>query len=217
MSISVSERIRGHAEGYLLVRPLKSQYRCQLVTESFYHIDRAKSLEQGQTLSLIPVSETEIEQKRLAEEYYPEGVTKHGERYLSHFEPDEDDEQTYWIEAWMEMIRLLEYPDQFSRFQAVFGAETTEEVEQFARTYSSGKEEAVICRVTAERTQTADTMFLSGMRVEMLENIRACRRYWESEIGSFETPRSITEILAEPPVEVVEKVDEISLSQETGE
>jgi hypothetical protein len=168
----------------------------------FYHVDRECSLEEGQEITLKPISEASIPRKDVARELYPEGVTSHGEKYLSPPEADED-QQSYWIEAWCEVIRLLEFPEKTSRFQSVFGCETPEAAEAFAREFSSDQDEAIIWKVKADNTRTAEMGFNQmGAGVELLSNIHYQRKYWEGEEPP-EMTQDLTEVLAEPPVRVL--------------
>lgn len=181
--------------------------------KKFYHADRKQSLQQGEVIDLVPVSETDIVDKQIAQTYYPDGVSSHGELYLSRME-NESDASSFMIEAWTEVVRLLDFSEKTSRFQSVFGANSVEETREFAQRYPGEAEEATIWELECEDYELRNTFDLRyGVGQELLTVLRTRRRYWKEGANSPDQyPEGfINEVLAKPPITVNKKVETVEL------
>lgn len=183
------------------------------LTKQFYHVSRAGKLEGEITLSkdfsslVIEKPNTFFNNNELIktiEDYFPNGISRHGENYLSH-------KIFYWhddvtnkdfipyipsIELVFEIIRIAKYPTLPSRFQSMFAFEKLEDALNFKSLYS--KEDCPIYIVEANKYIKRD-MNLLKIGFNISGGITLAEKYWSAQ--QSETPE--WEILLELPVKII--------------
>jgi len=144
----------------------------------------------------------------LVNELYPNGLTEHGKRYLldeclairTNNGPAPAVPNIPIMELVFELVRRIEFPNQISRFQAIFGWETIEEAIEFKK--SHGINDSSICAVICKESAKLDMnlLYLGGSTIG---SIFFARKYWSGKAGT--DPR--WEILMRPPVEIVRIIE----------
>lgn len=106
--------------------------------------------------------------------------------------------QVAHYERYLELIRRLEFPEKQSRYQSFFAFDNLQAAKEFL---PSGREKAQIFRVQAANAEKKDQNLIEvGTLAQVFSK---GRRYWRGD--KSENPD--WEVLLEPPVEVVEKVE----------
>jgi hypothetical protein len=200
-----------------------------------YHVDRSNALEVGDILELEedPLINTEDkvvtdeEEAAAIEETYPEGLSRHGNRYAYleigsnssvQFEGDTEPfigvyelenpetgtrehrtrDPTSAIYEWVfELVRKSKFSERPSRFQSFFGFETR----GAAASFRSGTGAQVI-EVEYDEGFTADMDLISCQ--SYAHGLHQASQYWQGKPGSDDPT---LEILMQPPVEVIKVVD----------
>jgi hypothetical protein len=101
------------------------------------------------------------------------------------------------FEHYIEMLRMLEFPEEHSRFQSFFAFPKLEQ----AKDWAAGNEDIQIFKVEGDSYEKRDMNLLNINSFHDL--FSKGRKYWRGE--KSENPD--WEVLIEPPVEVVEKVE----------
>lgn len=96
----------------------------------YYHIDRAGSLNVGQTIELKPISiNTDfLGPFQHATDLFGEGVSMHGLKYIN--EKGTPDSHSEWF---LEYVRRSSFNDRPSRFQSIFAFSTLEDISRFKK------------------------------------------------------------------------------------
>ncbi len=143
-----------------------------------------------------------MEQYRLVNQYYPQGVSRHGFRYLNPADKTLDSFTSHAIETVFELVRLTEFPDRLSRFQSAFACPTLESAQQWVRRFGQGEIWSV------EVDDHAPQLDASFLRIDdngAYSHVRAicnARSYWN---GCYsENPE--LEILVPLPFSFVNKI-----------
>lgn len=185
----------------------------------YFTVDRNKSLTPGQILNI----DTYIDNRKfwpiqnivdkndlanLVNELYPNGLTEHGKRYLldeclvipTSNGPAPSVPHMPMIELIFELVRRLEFPNQISRFQVIYGWDSVEDAKKFKLLH--GTNDSSIYAVTCEESVRLDMnlLYLGGSSIG---SIFFARKYWRGEAGN--NPQ--WEILMKPPVEVVRIIE----------
>lgn len=181
--------------------------------KQFYHVSRVGKLEGEITLSK-DFSRLAIEKPntffnnteliKTIEGYFPNGISRHGESYLS-------EKIFYWhdnqnnldfipyipsIELVFEIIRRANYPSLPSRLQSIFAFETLEEALKFKSQYS--QVDCPIYIVEANKCIKRD-MSLLKLGFNISGGITLAEKYWSAQ--QSENPE--WEILLELPVKII--------------
>lgn len=177
-------------------------------------------------------SPTSSDHLEILEELYPEGLSRHGSRYahpkyrveelkglnegwmaatgsieLKNRVTGEKSSQEFVpyiikYEQFFELLRLLEFSNKQSRFQSYFGFQDTGEAIEFHSNHRSENEEQLV-KVKCENYEIRDMDLLNANYFG--EIFSRGRKYWKGESGAGEP---IWEVAMEPPVEVIEIIDE---------
>jgi len=165
------------------------------------------------------------------QDLYPEGLSGHGARYaqarlitdeaglnagweamaggLSVESPEKDREEVITIrpdvvqfEFQLELVRRLDFEEKLSRFQSCFAFQELDEAVEFCHTQRGG--DAKIVEVEADSFEERDMDLVSANQFGDI--LRKGRDYWEGNAGSDDPT---WEVVMEPPVEVVDVVDDL--------
>lgn len=170
-------------------------------TIEIYHVDRGKKLSQGQFVNYRDSPENLRSQViEIVNEYYPEGISRHGEKYLTTVEPNEF---TNYLNEWVfEFVRMTEFPERPSRFQSVFGTETVENAREFANQF--WEDEVNIWKIECiDSCSFRGDMSWLGTQ-SFPDGIWRSREYWN---GNSIGPDPTWEIFGKLPVKVVELME----------
>lgn len=179
----------------------------------FYHIDRWNNLKSGQEINLTKFNdivvpgntEMTIKFNQKVEEYFANGVSRHGERYFiasikeEDIKKDKDIIINYDIELIFELERRVKYPQAISRFEAFFAVEKNE-VKRMVRSLCKGPQAVKIFQVECEEYLKVDMSLLN--KSSSLATIVNADMYWMGESSS----NPLYEILLKPPVKILKEV-----------
>ncbi|MDD1693087.1 MAG: hypothetical protein LUQ71_00025 [Methanoregula sp.] len=150
----------------------------------FFTVDRNNRLTEGIILNtdsnyinrkFWPIGDiiSQSDLSQLVNEIYPEGLTEHGKNYLldeclvipTPNGPAPIVPHIPMIELVFELVRRIEFPDQISRYQAIFGWGTLEEAKKFNE--RDVKNNSPIYVVSCERSTKLDMnlLFLGGSSI----------------------------------------------------
>ncbi|WP_424016319.1 hypothetical protein ACOZ4N_01460 (plasmid) [Halorientalis pallida] len=104
------------------------------------------------------------------------------------------------FETGVELVRQIDHEEEQSRFQSYFGGQTYEDVNQYRQQYQGG--DGQIMKVECESYEIRDMDLVEA--TSFIEILRKGRKYWKGKAGSDDPT---WEVLMEPPVEVVDKID----------
>lgn len=172
--------------------------------DTFYHVDRGADFEAGRTIDLEPPEGDESAAVEPVEALFPGGLSKHGRYYCTQDLYAETDHGLWDVscELLFELVRGRRFPDRPSRFQSVYGFEAMRDVERFVDDHVEPP--YTVWRVSGERSFTADMKLLD---VETLAHgARQADAYWR---GRSYHDRPHWEVLLEPPVDVLERVETV--------
>ena len=132
----------------------------------FYHIDRNQTLYQGQQINLLTITPDSLSPMmgngiRKMLDTLSWNVSRHGERYLTTaFITKEDPHgvRAAKIDLIFELVRQIYFPDKLSRFQAVFGFKTMEELQA----YKALKKPYNIVMLESEKYEPHDAGWLNA-------------------------------------------------------
>lgn len=172
------------------------------MSETFYHVDRWDDLAPGDTLGLEHPEEWGPEVNSLLTELYPDGLSHHGRYYCTQnlHEEGSDDLWDFSCEAVFELVRARRYPERPSRLESVFGFETLDAVETFLAEFVDSSH--AVWKVETARGFAADMNLVDAP--DYARGLHRAEYYWRGETF-LDDP--LWEVLLEPPVEVVERVD----------
>lgn len=158
-----------------------------------YHIDRKKDLYVDENIKLFypKISMKEVEKN--LEKLYSDGISEFGNRYAIKKYCD-----NHTLEQILELIRIYEFSDKVSRFQAFFVFEKLEDAQKF----SEGKYPIYEVQWDHKNYHIGDMKLLKGDT--LINSINFIREYWD---GSFFNDNSIKEILVKPPVKILKKIE----------
>lgn len=169
-----------------------------------YHIDRSGTLKTGNTIDLMKfndiiwdVKERETILQDIVDDMYPEGVTRHGERYFL-MKPVVND-TSFDVEMLFELVRLDKYKVKQSRFQSFFAVDK----DYFGAMFDKLQPDlntAKIFEVEADEVSKHDMNLLS--KSSNLASVAFARLYWEGK--SLDNP--LYEYLLKPPVKIIKEV-----------
>ncbi|PSP79401.1 hypothetical protein BRC81_05310 [Halobacteriales archaeon QS_1_68_20] len=170
--------------------------------ETYYHLDRRNELAAGRTIEFEAVDAPERSPLR---ELYSEGVSSHGSHYFAQDLYDADGAALWDVTAELvfELVRVARFPERPSRFQSVFGFRARRDLDRFAESYVDPP--YTVWRVTADRTFTSDMKLVDVEDVP--HGTRQAEYYWR---GRTDVDKPLWETLLVPPVDVVERVDEVT-------
>ena len=173
-----------------------------------YHIDRAGTLEEGQTIYLLDYCLLEQEIDPLLKEMvlhikrmFPDGITNHGHYYIFDHLSDNDKIVSTLDEIIFEVVRKSKYPDKLSRFQSFFAFNK----DGLASPKPSGwiEDGANVYEVTADRCERRDMSLTHGNSSISISYY--ANRYWTNQIS--ENP--LFEYLLKPPVRILRKISSV--------
>ena len=166
----------------------------------YYHVDRLRSLQEGDTLSLQRW--TDVNPQFLQEHVdslFPEGLTRHGEQYLLRSTQSLGIASPR-IELLWGYVRRASFPDRPSRYQSVFGWESEEDAGRFNVQYAS--DNGAICELDCDEAVRADMTLLCGNMSALVSSYFA-HLYWEGKANPDEKVEPLWEVLLRPPVRVL--------------
>lgn len=176
----------------------------------FYHIDRGNNLKSGQEISLTKFTdivvpgntEMTIKLNQKLEEYFPNGVSRHGERYFVASIKQENikDFINYDIELIFELERRVRYPQMISRFEAFFAVEKSE-IKKMIRSLCKGPKVVKVFEVECEEYIKLDMSLLN--KQSSLMTIVNADMYWMGESSN----NPLYEILLRPPIKVLREIN----------
>ena len=181
------------------------------VPTQFYHVDRSRTLRQGQVLTTMNIGMMPATKSRRFADSLSGGLTRFGYRHGMGWAFDDrmrpigmQAPPHMHAEQLYEAIRLGFFPDQPSRFQAIFGCRTLEGARQFAAKYPGGAtpSEFAIWRVEASRFAELDLNLVNG-HVTYPHTHDTAIDYW----SGHHSPTPLLEVLMQPPVRVLDFVE----------
>ena len=158
-------------------------------------------LAEGQALDLTtvyPWAPTSATQ--LVREWFPNGMTQHGIRYL--LAADAQIERDRTIELVWEMVRRSEFHERPSRMDSIFAWETLDDAKAFQARHRAHFQ-TLIYRVDGEARHRANMPLLSAFAGAGVSGIQDARAYWRGERGMA---AELWEYLLAPPVTVLAHV-----------
>lgn len=136
----------------------------------------------------------------LAQDWFPNGMTQHGIRYLLAVDSQLERDRT--IELVWEMVRRAEFADRPSRMTSIFAWETLEDAQAFqARNRSFSQ--TLIYVVRGVSRHRANMPLLGAFAGAGGSGIQDARAYWRGDRGRAP---ELWEHLLEPPVTVISHV-----------
>jgi hypothetical protein len=186
------------------------------LSNQFYHVSRSCILS-GQILLSMDYSGLMVEKEtkhfcnteinKVVEKYFPDGISNHGNHYLSekirYWHDYESNDRflpcTLTIEMVFELVRRSGYPHLPSRFQSLFAFETLQEAQKFQTEYS--KSESKIYLIEADNYSKHD-MSLLTIGFNSIIGITLGEKYWNG--GQSEHP--VWEVLLKLPVTIINEV-----------
>jgi hypothetical protein len=143
--------------------------------------------------------------KKFKLDLFPSGISKHGELYLHNpFKSVPPDYSTtrneYIIETTFEIIRQLKFPERKSRFISSYGCLNLDDARKIRDNVFQNK--GSIYLVSCEKFFMADMNYLKQAASIIGIQIVA-EKYWSGQ----NTPEPFWEILMEPPVKIIEKIE----------
>ncbi|MDN5211083.1 hypothetical protein QQ020_03450 [Fulvivirgaceae bacterium BMA12] len=178
---------------------------------TLYTVSRNVTFEDGAILSLkrsvtADKGNGELVQHQEIDEYlslnYPEGLSRHGIKYLLEKnkpsdEPIDDDTA---MEMLFEMVRMLKFPQKNSRFNSFFGFESLDAALDFKNEY--GKSDDPIYKVECQHYFRTDMNWLK-LGGSPLRGLMFAQNYWKGVPS--ESPR--WECLIKFPIQIVGLAD----------
>lgn len=189
---------------------------------SCFTVDRKKSLQVGQTISCSPPADHNArdaglpgffeadEAMQLAHCQFPNGVSRHGSRYLfdwpvicqsSHLENGGAVYTEPTMELIFELVRRVSFPYRPSRLESFFAWNTLEVALSFRQQF--GEPDAPIFRVEAADAFCAD-MSLLRFGSNVMGTLLLAERYW----SGWTAPNPNLEMLLTGPVFIAEQVQQ---------
>lgn len=150
-----------------------------------YHIDRLKSLKEGQTIEFLhPPIEPEV-LRNLAIDRYPEGLSHHGDFYFGRM-ISKDFVSDSILENILEYERLLYFPERPSRFQSIFATNSIDQMNYWIQSNSFREWDFNICELEINHSNYAllDSSWY-GFDVKapsFLTTSYKAKNYWKGEI-----------------------------------
>ena len=174
----------------------------------YFTVDRSGVLAPGTaTLQVFSDLDPAVLQRYVAETF-PEGVSRHGDRYLLSAGSSGKAVEPL-IELLWEHGRCAIAPAAPSRFQSMFAFETVDEAQQFRSEFCAGS--GRVWRLeTGHGGFRADLRWLS-LRGSALEVAYAVSSYWRqqstADLPAQLSPRTpLWEVLLRPPIQIVDAV-----------
>jgi hypothetical protein len=175
----------------------------------FYHVDRSNSLTSGLVMGLINYRDVEPDElQKHVDILYPKGLSSHGERYLLKNNSSANIADPN-IEILFEYVRRAQFPEKPSRFQSIFAFQTIREASIFRSIYASTN--SPIWEVMAMKSFMADMRLLTT-NCSILVYSYYATLYWsgkpapENPGPEKQSPELSWEVLLEPPVQVIRKI-----------
>ncbi len=177
-----------------------------------FTVDRQGTLREGDIIEAkrhLDIQPSMLQE--LADSWFPDGVTSHGERYLLRLAPATLFDPS--VELTCELIRRAEFPQLPSRFRSVFGWETLAEATLFLASFGINCDGAQIFEVESKFKPFRADMRCLDIRSSILVTAYGARRYWRQEpndLGWFpggNTATPLWELLLSPPVRVLRKLN----------
>lgn len=136
----------------------------------------------------------------LTREWFPQGMTAHGVRYLLGADPQLERDRA--IEITWELVRRLEFPDRPSRLTSIFAWDSLEDAQAFQARQRAFTATAVY-RVEGESLLRANMPLLTALAGAGGSALQDARDYWAGKRGAAP---ELWEHLLRPPVTVVRQV-----------
>lgn len=114
---------------------------------------------------------------------FPEGLTKHGQRYMAQMPPQERDWPSWATESFFEAVRRADFPDRPSRMQSVFGFESIDAARAFIGKHRAAQP-CAIYRLRGEIAHKANMSLLELCNHPGAVTFELARSYWRGEPGS---------------------------------
>ncbi|WP_151742978.1 DUF2441 domain-containing protein [Acinetobacter sp. TUM15113] len=187
---------------------------------TYFTVDRINRVNEGDVFSLITDFSathcfefegffTHEDNYNLIGEYYPNGISRHGQSYLcgypsfakktknNQFVPKDD-----VIEAIFELVRRLEFPELPSRMSSMFAWQSLNDALAFANSNHIGGFKIHEVETESENIFIGDMNFLkTGGQV--INSYVLARKYWSGETSSS----PILEVLIPLPVTIGKEVE----------
>jgi hypothetical protein len=163
-----------------------------------FHVDRSDTLTPGAVLQNQPLPAMPADVPALADEW-PGGLTGHGLRYATSASFDGETASEWFFE----LVRRAEFSTMRSRFQAVFAMTSLSDARAF-RHAMGGNLLVPIVRVQGALAHRAN-MNLIRWTAPAVATLARAREYWQGEQG---VAAPLWEVLLQPPVTVLDRVDE---------
>lgn len=161
-----------------------------------YHVDRGNNLSPNITIDLLePHIEASVNTDTILDSFktlYNKRLSIFGERYaINCYEPI-----NHTLEQMLELIRISDYPNKVSRFQAFFAYLNIEDAIRFS------KGECAIYKIefNHDNYHEGDINFLKGNSV--LQSYTFIHNYWKG----IKTSKPEIELLIEPPLKILNQV-----------
>ena len=165
---------------------------------TLYHIDRNRTLKEGQVLELARYADVEPQEiGSHVDRLWPEGVTNFGEHHLLQHHQFRGD---YLIEFIFELVRRASFHGAPSRYQSLFGVSSLEAARAFIWEFAPN--DATTWGVEAERSERFDMRHLTIAGSGLMISERA-HQYW----GGEPSPHPLWEVLLVPPVKILHQVE----------
>ena len=177
---------------------------------TLYTVSRNVNFEEGAILSLKRFDTAVKDLSALTnyheiEDYlslnYPEGLSRHGFKYLLEKNNHQDgpiDNDTA-MEMLFEMVRMLKFPQKNSRFNSFFGFESLEGAQDFRK--KSGRPNDPIYKIECQHYFRMDMNWLK-LGASPLKGLMFAQNYWKGVAS--EDPH--WECLIKFPIQIVEEV-----------
>ena len=177
---------------------------------TLYTVSRNVTFEEGAILSLKRLDTATEDLSKLSdfqevEEYlslnYPEGLSRHGFKYLleKNNHQDEPIDNDTAMEMLFEMVRMLKFPQKNSRFNSFFGFESLDGARDFRK--KNGNPQDPIYKIECQHYFRMDMNWLK-LGASPLKGLMFAQNYWKG-IAS-ENPH--WECLIKFPIQIVEEV-----------
>lgn len=176
-----------------------------------YHVDRCKSLKEGQVLELskfkgfndviLNGSNMSLEFNKVINDLFDNELSSHGFRYVDAFNTD-----SYLpkLELLYELIRKIKYNDCPSRYKSFYAVEM-KDIKKLMDKLNVTIETCNLYEVESDTYFKADMSLLKGDG--RLSDIIYADKYWNQE----ESENPLTEYLLEYPVKILKKIDKLYL------
>jgi len=173
-----------------------------------FHVDRAASLHDGDTLALqkvMPAPPFDVSVISRLDADFPDGLSRFGiaQFFNRSLISPPDGKADQLIELVFELVRRLEFAQQPSRLATVYACPTADDARAMCTTWIGDWPNALIWEIEGQQASSPFDTALLGVDGTAWEAIERARRYWRGEA----TAAPVWELLFAPPVTVISRVD----------